>query len=111
VIVPPADEDRLPCSLGLFPDDLSRALVVAEPEKARLPQPGVARPFGKSDLSDELGPRPVRSAGDRSRVYKGRLGRLQLPQPDTEVVECRLGVAGADLPGVAEGALLVVTDE
>src|SRR6202162_2850186 len=111
MIGPAADEDRLPCSVGLFPDDLSRALVVAEPQKARLPQPGVARPFGKSDLSDERGPRPVRAAGDRSRVDKPRPCRLQLPQPDTEVVECRVGVAGAHLPGVAEGALLVVTDE
>ena len=43
-------------SLGPFPDDLIRVLVVAEPEKARLPQSGAARPFGESDLSDELGP-------------------------------------------------------
>ncbi len=111
MVVPPAGKDRLPCSMGLFPDDLSRALVVAETEKSRLPQPGIARPFGKSDLSNELGPRPVCAARDGSRVYKRRLGRLQLPQPDTEVVECRPGVAGADLPGVAEGALLVVTDQ
>jgi hypothetical protein len=65
--------------MGLFPNDLSRALVVAEPEKSRLPQPGFARPFGKSDLSNELGPRPVRAARDGSRVHKRRLGRLQLP--------------------------------
>ena len=51
----PIDADRLPCSLGPLPDDLSRGLVVPEPEKARLPQPSVTRPFGKSDLGDELG--------------------------------------------------------
>ena len=54
---------RNPVSLGPFPDDLSRALVVAKPEKARLAQPSVTRPFGKSDLSDEVGPCPVRAAG------------------------------------------------
>ena len=51
-IWPPAREDQLPRLLGPLPDDLSRILVVAEPEKARLPQPTVARPFSESDLSD-----------------------------------------------------------
>ena len=49
--------------------------------------------------------------GGSTAVDKRRLVRLQLAQPDAEVMECRLGVAGADLAGVTEGALLVVTDE
>ena len=53
----------------------------------------------------------MHAARDRSRVDERRFGRLQLAQPDTELVERRPGVAGADLPGVAEGALLVVTNE
>ena len=70
---------RIPCSLGSLSDDLCRALVVPEPEKARLSQPSVAGPFGKSDLSDEVRTHPVRAAGQSSRVYKRRLGRRQLP--------------------------------
>src|SRR5579872_877433 len=98
-------------SLGAFPDDVSRTLVIAEAEEARLAQPGFTRPFGEADLGDELGPCPVCAARDRSRIDEGRLGRLQAPQPNTEVAECRLGVAGPDLPGVTKGALLVVSDE
>src|SRR6516165_6949024 len=98
-------------SLRPLSDHLSRAFVVAQPEKARLPQSSVARPFGKPDLSDETGPRPVRAAGNGSRVGECRLGRFELPQPVTEVPEHRLGVPGADLAGVAKGALLVVPDE
>src|ERR1700674_3543516 len=100
-----------PCSSWPLTHDLGRVLVVAESEKAWLSQPTVARPFGKSDLSDEHGPRPVCATGDRASVHKRRLGRLQLPQQNAEIEECRLGVAGADLPGVAEGATGVVTDE
>ena len=66
-------------SLRFLTDDLSRPLVVTEPEKARLSQPAISRPFGESDLSDEIGPGPVRAAGDRSCVDKRRLGRIQLP--------------------------------
>jgi hypothetical protein len=71
--------DRHPFSLGSLSNDLSRVLVVAETKKAGLPQPSITRPFGKSDLSNELGPRPMCAAGTRSDVFKRRLGRFQRP--------------------------------
>jgi hypothetical protein len=68
--------DRAPgagvCSSGPLPDDLGGGLVVAQPEKARLPQPTVTRPLGEADLGDQLGAGPVRAARDRSRIESQR---------------------------------------
>src|SRR5205085_10074896 len=59
---------RGPCSPGPFPDDLGGGLVVAQPEKARLPQPAVTRPLGEPDLDDQLGASPVRAPRDWARI-------------------------------------------
>jgi hypothetical protein len=97
--------------IGAAPGRPRLGLVVAQPEEAGLVQPSVSCPLGVGNLGDQLGPGPVCAARDRSRVDKRRLGRLQLAQPRGEVAERRGGVAGADLPGVLEPAVLVVADE
>ena len=103
----------VPCprSRRTLADDLVRVLVVAQAEEARLAQATVGRPLGEANLTDELRPRPVCAARDRSRVDERRLGRLERAYPCTEVAQRRRAVAGADLPGVTEPAVLVVADE
>ena len=79
---PPSDRRRPRCrrcgrSTGPLPDDLVRALVVAQPEEARLAQPTVVRPLGEADLGDQLGPGPVRAPWDRSSVDERRCRLLE----------------------------------
>src|SRR4029079_1169339 len=86
-------------------------LVVAQPKKARLPQPIITRPLGEADLSDQVGARPVRAARERTRVDERRVRRLQLSQLRAKLAQRRRGVPGADLSGLFELAVLVVADE
>src|SRR5205823_3201003 len=47
----------------------------------------------------------------RASIDERRLGCLQLAQPGAEVAKRRRLVAGADLPGVPQPAVLVVADK
>jgi hypothetical protein len=84
--------DRGSCSCGLLADHLGRALVVAHPEKARLPQATVIRPFGEPDLGDELGANPVGAPRDGMRVDEGRFRSLESAQPGAQVAERRFPI-------------------
>src|SRR5204863_7506103 len=67
-------------SRGPLPDHLARALVVAKPEVARVPEAAVARPLGEGELTDEPRLDPVRSSRDRIDVGERRVVALELAE-------------------------------
>src|SRR5262245_30416020 len=98
-------------SAGLLPDDVRRILVVAQAEKAGLPEPSIRGPLGEPDLRDELGLRPVRPTGDRPRVGERRLADFERAQLSAELPESLGAVARPDLPRIPKPISLVVADE
>src|SRR5262249_45293871 len=96
---------------GSLPHHVPRLFVVAEAEKPRLPQSSLARPLGETDLRDQLGSHPVRSARDGPRVDERRLESVQRAKPGAEWAQRFGAVAGSDLARITEPTLLVVADE
>ena len=66
------------CSLGPLPHNLWRALVVAKSAEARLAQPTIACPLGKTNLGNQFGAGPMRAARNRPHLDKRRRRRLHL---------------------------------
>src|SRR5437870_2211050 len=70
----------------------------------------VARPFGEADLRDQLGPDPVDAALERQRAIDRGVLLLEASEAPGESLQRLLRVAGPDLAGVQQFAVLVVAD-
>src|SRR3954451_20091018 len=93
-------------------DDLRRRLVVPQTEEARVAQAAGAGPLREADLRHELRLDP-RDAGllDRRRVGERRIVAVPRAQPRAEVAQRRGVESGADLPRVAQPAVVKVTEQ
>jgi len=86
-------------------------LLVAQSQKARVPQFAFGRPFGETNLGYQLGLHPMHSRAGHPVSGEWTHTGLEPREPFSQTAQGNVVVSGSDLAGIPELSALVVADQ